>query len=47
MRRRVNQQMAVMNSEPHMVLSAGKGEAGEGVSAFPPTADLPDKDRMR
>eukprot|EP00903_Cladosiphon_okamuranus_P008729 g8361.t1 len=44
--RRVQQQLAVLSSEPLVVPSAAKGEAGAGKS-FPPTADLPEKDRMR
>eukprot|EP00752_Nemacystus_decipiens_P006513 g5865.t1 len=43
--RRVNQQMAVLNSKPHMVLSAGKEE--EGLASYPATAELPEKERMR
>ena len=43
--RRVQDQLAVMNSKPYTVPATGKTEAG--LSTFPQTADLPEKDRMR
>lgn len=45
--RRVQQQLAVLNSQPHVVPSAPRAGAGAGAAVFPTTADLSEKDRMR
>ncbi|CAM9116107.1 unnamed protein product, partial [Hapterophycus canaliculatus] len=42
-KRRVQQQLAQLHSEPHLL---PLGREGEGAT-FPPTADLPENDRMR
>lgn len=48
--RRVQDQLAVMNSKPYEVPSASKTGAAAGavgLAAFPQTAELPENDRMR